>query len=78
MTIVEWSVFCEGKSDKVFLECLARYLRILNIEFVRIGGGVSHLKSVAPEDYSRAQQRKKRGRDSRRKLGPSGPTGRAH
>lgn len=42
-------VFCEGKSDKTFLDCVTRQMKIDNLEMVPIEGGVSHLHKVAPQ-----------------------------
>lgn len=42
-------VFCEGKSDKIFLECVARQMKIDNLEMIPIGGGVSYLEKIAPQ-----------------------------
>lgn len=49
MTAVQWSVFCEGESDKRFLECLARHLRISGLRFIGMGGAVSRLKTMDPK-----------------------------
>ena len=59
MTRVQWSIFCEGKSDKPFLECLAQHLRISNLKLIGIGGGVSRLRSVDPKirrEYDRGRK----------------------
>ena len=42
-------VFCEGKSDKVFLECVARQMKIDNLEMIPIQAGVSCLEEIAPQ-----------------------------
>ena len=42
-------VFCEGKSDKVFLECVVRQMKIDNLEMIPMEGGVSCLEKVAPQ-----------------------------
>ena len=49
MTRVQWSIFCEGKADKRFLECVAQHLRISNVRFLRLGGGVSRLEHMDPK-----------------------------
>lgn len=46
---VEGVVFCEGKSDKIFLDCVTRWMKIENLEMVPIEGGVSHLDNIAPQ-----------------------------
>ena len=46
---VEGVVFCEGKSDKTFLDCVARQMRIDNLRTISIGGGISSLGKVATE-----------------------------
>lgn len=48
MTGVQWSIFCEGRADKRFLECFAKYLRTSNVRFIRLGGGVSRLRTMDP------------------------------
>ena len=49
MTEVQWSIFCEGEADKRFLECLVQHLRISNLEFKEIKGGVSMLRHTAQQ-----------------------------
>lgn len=46
---VEGVVFCEGRSDKTFLDCVTRRMKIENLEMAPIGGGVSHLAKIAPQ-----------------------------
>lgn len=42
-------VFCEGKSDKVFLKCVVRQMKIDNLEMIPVEGGVASLEKIAPE-----------------------------
>ena len=44
-----WDVFVEGPSDKVFLQCLLKYLGISHVHTSVIGGGVPHLHKVKNE-----------------------------
>lgn len=44
-----WDVFVEGKSDKVFLQCLLKNMEISSVHTSVIGGGVSYLHKVKNE-----------------------------
>lgn len=46
---IEGIVFCEGKSDRTFLDCVTHRMKIENLEMIPIEGGVSHLHMVAPQ-----------------------------
>lgn len=48
MTTTKWSVYVEGVSDRAFLQCVARHLKLNNIGFKLIGGNVASLKNMAP------------------------------
>ena len=43
----EWTLFVEGYSDQVFLQCLLDGLGIVNMDLAIIGGGVSNLAEMA-------------------------------
>ena len=43
----EWTLFVEGDSDQVFLQCLLDGLGIVNMDIAIIGGGVSNLAEMA-------------------------------
>ena len=57
-----WKVFVEGKPDRRFVSALLTTLGIPNVKVERIGGGASHLRSVA------AQNQIRRSRDAGAKI----------
>ena len=44
-----WHVYVEGRADKRFLECLVSHMKLMDIDFRPIGGGISKLHKMRPQ-----------------------------